>query len=77
MKKWVVEKNDAKMLREYPLFSNTEGWFIRITDVANGCWRAEASDRFGRVVGKDGENDDTERLLGEIEALITELNRDR
>lgn len=74
MKKNVVEKSDQEMLRDYPLASKTNGWFISLEEIANCFWQAKASDKFGRMVSKDSSNGDPDTLLEEIELIIAEVN---
>ena len=72
MKRLTSAKSEDEMLRDYPRRSASEGWFIRVKEVANCCWEAEAKDRFGHVVGLSSMDGDPDKLIEEIEILILE-----
>ena len=54
MKLKVTEKSARELRQEYPIEGTTPGWFYRLTEVSNGYWRLEGSDRWSRKISLDG-----------------------
>lgn len=68
MKKLVSKKSPEKLLKSYDKLSSNDSWAIRTREVANGCWKIEAEDVWGRKLARSG-NDPVD-LEHEIEEEI-------
>ena len=71
MKKIVVPKTEKEILRSHPISSKTEGWLIKVEEMSNNSFLVEATDRYGRVVSKQGGN--PVKLQAEIEDRLCRL----
>ena len=68
MKIQIAEKSERELVREYPVRGATAGWFYRLTEVSNGYWKLEGSDRWGRKISLDGIDADELLKQAELEA---------
>ncbi len=66
-----VEKRSEDDLAPYPLRGVVEGWFFRVTEVSNGWYRVEGTDRWGRQVSRMGS--DPEELLEACKRDVEEM----
>ena len=62
-----------KLMSEYPLHGQVQGWFFRQREISNGAWLVEGSDRWGRLLSCTGE--DPESLLAKLVLEAKEINR--
>lgn len=63
MKKPVRAATREAMLRRYDRDDLAEGWFFRVREVSNGLYRVEGEDRYGRTVGRSGDDPDALLIL--------------
>jgi hypothetical protein len=54
MKRKIQLKNDAEIIKSYPIEGKLEGWFFRIREQSQNFWIVEGIDRFGRMVSRQG-----------------------
>ena len=71
MKKLVVPKTEKELSRTHPIASNIDGWFLKIIETSMGVFLVEATDCYGRIVSKRG--NDADYFIAEIEKEISEL----
>ncbi len=74
MRRHVERLTVADLIARYPKRGKTSGWYFRIDELANGVWRVEGSDQWGRCVSHTGSDPDT--VLEECERHAAEINRD-
>jgi hypothetical protein len=74
MKRDVEKFTEAELIARYPKRGKTSGWYLRIDELANGVWRVEGSDQWGRCVSHTGSDPDT--VLAEAERDAAEIKRD-
>ena len=68
----VNERSEQDLLAEFPITGKASGWYFKIDEISNGCWRLTGSDKWGRKISIDGINPDD--LLRKAEAEATVLN---
>ena len=74
MRRRVEKLTEPDLIACYPKRGKTPGWYFRIDELANGVWRVEGSDQWGRRVSHTGSDPDT--VLAECERDAAEINRD-
>jgi hypothetical protein len=72
MKLKLEEKSDRELEKDFPIKGMTPGWFFSITEISNGYWRVEGSDKWGRKISLDGVDPDD--LLEKAEAEAMRIN---
>lgn len=68
MKKVIRPLTIDQLIRTHPRKSQREGWYIRIEEMSNEAYKAEAKDVYGRVISKTGY--DPDKLVIEVEKEI-------
>ncbi len=71
MKQQINIKSEKEILKSYPIKSAVQGWYFRISEIANNAYEVEGMDRFGRIVSRQGDNPD--ELLHSCEEYAKEL----
>nr|WP_320012429.1 hypothetical protein [uncultured Desulfobulbus sp.] len=71
MKQKIQIESEMDILKSYPLKSNVQGWYFRISEIANNAYQVEGTDRFGRIVSRQGDNPD--ELIQSCEEYAKEL----
>ena len=56
------------MIRNYPISGLLDGWYFRVQEVSNGCYRVEGSDAYGRIISRT--------TLGDPEITLNECVED-
>ena len=57
--KHVVQKlSKDDLLKDYPIISEAEGWYLSVTEVANGCYVGAGIDLWGRKIKTSGDEPD-------------------
>lgn len=76
MRMEIARKSKEEMLRFYHKPMSLKDWYVAISEVANGCWKAEAGDVWGRKIGRSGNDPDEliKQLEFEIEREFRPLN---
>jgi len=59
MKSPISKLNEVQIKSQFPIVGSTPGWFFKIEEVANGVYRAEGTDLYGRAISCDGHNPDS------------------
>ena len=75
-KKRIKPATRAEMLARYDQEGPPEGWFYRVEEVSNLCWRVEGEDVYGRRVGCTATGPDPNELLA-ASVAEAELIRDQ
>ena len=68
MKIQVSETQEDELIKRYPIKGKTSGWCFKLTEISNGAWKVEGSDKWGRKVEMTGANDSELIELAETEA---------
>ena len=72
MKLRINEISEQSLKNDFPLKGNTPGWFFSITEISNGYWKIEGSDKWSRKISFDGV--DPDELLEKAETEALKLN---
>ncbi len=54
MKKQIQRKTEKELILKYPIYDKLKGWFFRTQELSANCWIVEGTDRFGRMVHREG-----------------------
>jgi hypothetical protein len=74
MKKTVKRLSDDE-LKNYPIVDLVDGWFFRIQEISYGAFRVDGVDRWGRLVSREGSDNEIEELLNACANDARELNK--
>ena len=65
MKRKIQKLSADDLLKDYPIISEAEGWYLSVTEVSNGCYSGTGIDLWGRKIKTTG---------SEPEQIIRKLN---
>ena len=74
MKKIVNRLSDDD-LKQYPINNLIDGWFFRVLETSQNCYRVEGIDRWGRSVSRTGSEYEINEMIKKCEKDAAEINK--
>lgn len=59
----------------YPIIDLVDGWFFRTQEISYGAFKVDGIDRWGRIVSREGSDNELEKILLACADDAREINK--